>query len=97
MKAAETVASGNRGYDAGKKIKGCKRHIAVDTIGLLLTDLVTAASVQDRDGARPLLRNLRKAYPKVKLAWAYGGYAGKLVTGLRSKLRLTVADREAAR
>jgi putative transposase len=57
VRAAETVASGSRGYDAGKKVSGRKRHIAVDTIGLLLTVLVTAAGVQDRDGARPLLRN----------------------------------------
>ena len=60
VKAAETVAGPGRGYDAGKKINGRKRHIAVDTIGLLLTVLVTAAGVQDRDGARPLLWNLRE-------------------------------------
>ena len=90
VKAAETVASGSRGYDAGKKVSGRKRHIAVDTIGLLLTVLVTAAGIQDRDGARPLLWNLRKAFPKIKLAWADGGYAGKLVTWARDKLRLTV-------
>ena len=60
VKAAETVARASRGYDAGKKINGRKRHIAVDTIGLLLTVLVTAAGVQDRDGARPLLWNLRR-------------------------------------
>ena len=62
----------------------------MDTIGLLLTVLVTAAGVQDRDGARPLLWNLRKAFPKVRLAWADGGYAGKLVTWAKDKLRLTV-------
>ena len=49
--------------------------------------LVTAASVQDRDAARPLLWNLRKAFPQVKLAWADGGYAGKLVTWARTKLK----------
>ena len=69
------------------KDNGRKRHIAVDTIGLLLTVLVTAAGVQDRDGARPLLWNLRRAFPSVKLAWADGGYAGKLVTWARTKLR----------
>ena len=90
VKAAETVASGSRGYDAGKKVNGRKRHIAVDTIGLLLTVLVTAAGVQDRDGARPLLWNLRKAFPKVRLTWADGGYAGKLVTWAKNKLRLTL-------
>jgi transposase len=73
--------------DAGKKINGTKRHIAVDTIGLLLTVLVTAASVQDRDAARPLLWNLRRAFPSIKLAWADGGYAGKLVTWAASKFK----------
>jgi len=48
VKAAEEVARASRGYDAGKKVNGRQRHIAVDTIGLLLTVLVTAASVQDR-------------------------------------------------
>jgi transposase len=87
VKAAETVSKDSRGYDAGKKINGRKRHIAVDTIGLLLTVLVTAAGVQDRDGARPLLWNLRKAFPSVRLAWADGGYAGKLVTWAQCKLK----------
>ena len=45
------------------KDNGRKRHIAVDTIGLLLTVLITAAGVQDRDGAKPLLWNLRRAFP----------------------------------
>ncbi len=59
-------------------------------MGLLLTVLVTAASVQDRDAARPLLWNLRKAFPSVKLAWADGGYAGQLVTWAKTALKLTV-------
>jgi hypothetical protein len=67
-------------YDAGKKINGRKRHIAAGTGGLLLAVLITAASVQDRDAARPLLWNLRRAFPSIALAWADGGYAGKLVT-----------------
>jgi transposase len=87
VKAAEEVARTSRGYDAGKKINGRKRHLAVDTVGLLLTVLVTAAGVQDRDGAKPLLWNLRKAFPSVRLTWADGGYAGKLVTWARSKLK----------
>jgi transposase len=90
VKAAETVAGPSRGYDAGKKINGRKRHIAVDTIGLLLTVLVTAAGVQDRDGARPLLWNLRKASGTVKLTWADAGYAGKLVTWAKTRLELRV-------
>jgi len=87
VKGSEMIGRARRGYDAGKKINGTKRHIAVDTLGLLLTIVVTAASVQDRDAARPLLWNLRKAFPAVKLAWADGGYAGKLVTWARTKLK----------
>ena len=83
-------AKASRGYDAGKKVNGRKRHIAVNTIGLLLTVLITAAGVQDRDGAKPLLWNLRKAFPSVKLAWADGGYAGKLVTWAKTRLKLTL-------
>jgi transposase len=90
VRAAEEVARSSRGYDAGKKVQGRKRHIAVDTIGLLLTVLVTAASVQDRDAAKPLLWNLRKAFPQIRLAWADGGYAGKLVTWAKTALKLTV-------
>jgi transposase len=87
VKGSEMIARTRRGYDAGKKINGTKRHIAVDTAGLLLTVLVTAASVQDRDAARPLLWNLRKAFPAIKLTWADGGYAGKLVTWASSRLK----------
>jgi transposase len=90
VKGSEMVARTGRGYDAGKKINGRKRHIAVDTGGLLLTVLVTAASTQDRDGAKPLLWNLHRAFPQIKLAWADGGYAGKLVTWARTRLRLTL-------
>jgi transposase len=90
VKGSEMIAGDRRGYDAGKKINGTKRHIAVDTAGLLLTVLITAASVQDRDAARPLLWNLRRAFPSVKLAWADGGYAGKLVAWAKSSLRLTL-------
>jgi transposase len=90
VKAAETVGKASRGYDAGKKTAGRKRHIAVDTIGLLLTVLITAAGVQDRDGARPLLWNLRKASRTVKLAWADSAYAGKLVTWAKTALKLDV-------
>jgi Transposase DDE domain len=55
VRAAEDAARSSRGYDAGKKVQGRKRHIAVDVLGLLLTVLVTAASVQDRDAAKLLL------------------------------------------
>jgi hypothetical protein len=50
---------GERGYDAGKKVNGVKRHILVDAMGLLMAVVLTAGSVQDRDGARILLQRLK--------------------------------------
>jgi transposase len=90
VRGSEMIARTRRGYDAGKKVNGTKRHIAVDVTGLLLTVLVTAASVQDRDAAKPLLWNLRRAFPSIRLAWADGGYAGKLVTWSKTALKLTL-------
>jgi DDE family transposase len=55
VRGAETVGRSSRGYNAGKRVNGRKRHIAVDTCGLLLAVLVTVAGVQDRDAAKPLL------------------------------------------
>jgi transposase len=91
VRAAETVAKSSRGYDAGKKVNGRKRHIAVDTVGLLLCVLVTAASVQDRDGARPLLEQLCASCRRIRLVWADGGYAGKLVDWANTTVKLTLA------
>jgi transposase len=90
VRAAQTVPVSSRGYDAGKKVTGRKRHIAVDTLGLLLCVLVTAASVQDRDGARPLLGLLAGACGRVRLVWADGGYAGKLVDWANTAVNVVV-------
>jgi transposase len=57
VRAADTVPRASRGWDAAKKVNGRKRHIAVDTTGLVLDVVITPASVQDRQGARPLLWN----------------------------------------
>jgi putative transposase len=90
VRAADTVPKATRGWDAAKKVNGRKRHIAVDTTGLLLAVVITAACVQDRDAARPLLWNLRRACRHVRLVWADAGYAaGKLATWAAA-LRLTV-------
>jgi putative transposase len=70
---------GVRGYDSGKRVKGRKRHILVDTLGLLLAIVVTPASVQDRDGARLLLRQLPGSAKKLRLIWVDGGYRGQLL------------------
>lgn len=79
VKGADTVGAATRGFDAGKKCNGRKRHVVVDTLGLLLVVYVTAASVQDRDGGRRLLDRLRYAVPSVAHVFADGGYAGRLV------------------
>ncbi|MDQ3748768.1 MAG: IS5 family transposase [Acidobacteriota bacterium] len=71
--------SRERGFDAGKKINGRKRHILVDTLGLLLAVKVHAADVQDRDGAKLLLTLCRERLPRLFLIWADGGYRGKLI------------------
>jgi transposase len=65
------------GYDAGKKIKGRKRHILVDTLGLLLSVVVHPADIQDRDGAFQLLRRARRMFPFIERIFADGGYAGQ--------------------
>ena len=65
------------GYDAGKKIKGRKRHILVDTLGLLLNVVVHPADIQDRDGALHLLRRARRLFPFIERIFADGAYAGR--------------------
>ena len=90
VKGADTVGKASRGYDAGKKIEGRKRHIATDTLGLILVIVVTAASVQDRDAARHLLWRLAAGFRHVSLIWADGGYAGKLVTWAAGTLHRTL-------
>ena len=90
VKGADTVGADSRGFDAGKKVNGRKRHIVVDTMGLLLAVIITTAAVQDRDGARRVLDRLRFTMPSVALVWADGGYAGQLVTWARDRLRVLV-------
>jgi putative transposase len=92
--------AGDRGFDAGKKINGRKRHVLVDTLGLILAVRVTPASVQDRDGARRLLGLLQHRFSRLRLIWADGGYAGQLVEWLwhlrhYRRLRLEVVRRGA--
>jgi putative transposase len=90
VRAADTVPKASRGWDAAKKVNGRKRHIAVDAIGLLLAVVVTPACVQDRDAARPLLWNLRRACTQVRLAWADAGYQAGRLTAWASALRITL-------
>jgi transposase len=74
-----TEAGGPRGYDAGKKVNGRKRHALVDTDGRALVLQAHAASIQDRDGALPLLKASRKAFPFIKRAFADSAYAADRV------------------
>lgn len=86
-----TESGGLRGYDAGKKIKGRKRHIVVDTLGLMVGLMVHSADIQDRDGAPDLLKTIKHRWPWLKHIFADGGYAGdKLKRRLQKLGRWTV-------
>lgn len=79
-----TEIPSERGYDAGKKVKGHKRHILVDTLGLLLIVVVHAACIQDRDGAKLVLERAKGKFPRLALIWADGAYGGKLVEWVKT-------------
>lgn len=79
-----TETPGVRGYDAGKKVKGRKRHILVDTLGLLLMVVVHVANIQDRDGAQSVLARVKGQFARLQVIWADGGYAGKLVDWVKT-------------
>jgi putative transposase len=72
-----TAQGGNTGFDAGKKVKGRKRHLVVDTLGLLLAVTITAASVQDRDGAAPVVAKACAKVPGLKALYADAAYGGR--------------------
>lgn len=80
-----TQLGGEVGFDGGKLVKGRKRHILVDTTGLLLKVVVTAASVQDRDGCKLLFLKAVKDFESIKLVWADGGYRGPLIDWVKEK------------
>ena len=86
-----TEAAGPRGYDAGKKIKGRKRHVLTDTNGLLVAAVVHQADIQDRDGAPLVLASARYLYPWLRHVFADGAYSGaKLDTALENIGRWTI-------
>ena len=78
--AKTTESGGPRGFDAGKKVKGRKRHIITDTAGHLVAARVHAANIQDRDGAPPLLAAIRYLFPWLRHVFADGGYSGDKLT-----------------
>src|SRR4051794_5621303 len=69
-----TEVGGIKGFDAGKEVKGRKRHILVDTLGLLIAVVVTGASVQDYHGAKPVLGSVKDRCPRLEVVWADGIY-----------------------
>lgn len=93
-----TERGGERGYDAAKKVVGRKRHILVDTLGLLLVVVVHAAHLQDRTAARMVLGPLATSFHRLRLVWADGGYCGSLGLWLwslrhRRRVRLELVRR----
>ena len=79
-----TEMGGPRGYDAGKRIKGRKRHILVDTLGLLLVLVVHSAGIQDPAGAKLVLAKIVGRFPRLRLIWTDGAY--QPVVGLRPRV-----------
>ncbi|MFF5099839.1 MULTISPECIES: IS5 family transposase [Actinosynnema] len=91
LHAAPTVNRDSRGYDAAKKVQGRKRHIVVDTLGLLIAVLVTPASIHDKRAALSLLRRVRdRASARLSLVWADTGYHGAFPSWAHTTLGLRV-------
>ena len=87
------------GYDAGKQVKGKKRHVLVDTLGLVLQALVTPANVQDRDGGRLLFTALGERFPLLAKVFADQAYRGpqfvQTLATVRPQLQLEIVTRSA--
>lgn len=95
-----TESGGVCGYDAGKKVRGRKRHIVVDTQGNMLFGMVHPANIQDRDGAVDVLQAACQSFPTLRHIFADGGYAGpKLATALawvQAKITLDIVKKNDA-
>lgn len=74
-----TDLAGEKGYDGGKKVKGRRRHIIVDVLGLIIVAAVTAASVQERSQAKKIFESIKDCMPRFQLIWADSGYTGPLI------------------
>jgi putative transposase len=88
--SVKTHAGGTRGFDGAKKVAGRKRHILVDTHGFLLTVVVHAANLSDREGARLVLDALGPNFPRLQHIWADQGYTGSLKLWAAEHHRLTL-------
>jgi transposase len=91
VKADAVVGADSRGFDGGKQINGRRRHVVVDTLGLLLGVMVTAADTGDRTAAQVLLRQVADAHHLLGLVWADGGYTGSLIAYCLTALALVLA------
>jgi transposase len=94
-----TETGGPRGYDAGKKINGRKRHILTDTNGLLVAAVIHPADTQDRDGAPLVLASARHLYPWLRHVFADGAYSGAKLAATLDKIgrwRIEIVKRSAA-
>jgi transposase len=93
-----TEAGGPRGFDAGKKINGRKRHLVTDTLGLPLALAVHPADLQDRDGVALVCARIRRRFPWLRHLFADGGYQGASAAcaAARERLRLEIVKRPAA-
>ncbi|MFF0428377.1 IS5 family transposase [Streptomyces sp. NPDC004520] len=97
IKTSANVPAAGQGLDAGKKIAGRKRHIGVDTLGLLLAVLVTAANVSDNVGGIQVLSSIAADHPRVTKAWADTGYRTKVIDhGARLGIDVEVTRRAPA-
>jgi putative transposase len=85
-----TEQGGAHGYDGGKKVNGRKRHILVDTLGLLLKVVVHPANLQDREGAKLVLAGLQRRYPRLRHGWADQGYTGPILDWIHEQLGWSV-------
>ena len=85
-----SAQGGISGFDAGKKIKGRKRHLVTDTLGLVLAVLITGANVQDRDAAESVVGAAKSKYPTLVKGWADGGYSGKTLDTIRAKHQMDI-------
>src|SRR6266704_2469229 len=85
-----TERGGPHGYDGGKKLSGRKRHILVDTLGLLLKVVVHRANIQDREGVPLLLEPVQGHFPRISLVWVDNGYTGTGRTWIKDHMRWEV-------
>jgi transposase len=95
VKTSSNVPEHSQGIDAGKRIKGRKRHVATDVLGLLLVVLVTAASVQDTTGGRTVVEQVAHHHPSVTAAWVDSGYKQSVIDqGARHGIDVQVVTKD---